>query len=305
MTEAKDGGAMPQAKQNEIKMKIKNTAMYNPESLSYIDVSEITDFSDLLAGCNIKNLNVLSTWNVSNGTNFSGMFSDCPYIESLDGLENWDMSEALELSEMFFGCRKLHSLLPLSKWNTSKCMFFCSTFSRCGFKNLNGLENWKVCGILEEMFEGNIDLESIEALKNWNFYENYAGRSLEEYHINRITFFNTNYLNSNYILVLSKMFYRCFELKTLKGLEKWDVSGCKAFDEMFRGCKQIDSLEPLKYWNVCDGEYFSKMFLECKKIDSIKWVNNWDMSNCKSICSIFDSNELENELSYKTSYINR
>lgn len=43
---------------------------------NYIDVSRITDFSNLFECVDLGNIDI-SEWDVSNGKNFSGMFKDC------------------------------------------------------------------------------------------------------------------------------------------------------------------------------------------------------------------------------------
>jgi hypothetical protein len=43
---------------------------------NYIDVSRITDFSNLFECMDLGNIDI-SEWDVNNGKNFSGMFKDC------------------------------------------------------------------------------------------------------------------------------------------------------------------------------------------------------------------------------------
>ena len=46
------------------------------EGLKYLDVKEINNFSGIFVGClSLSNLKPIQNWNVSNGTNFSNMFS--------------------------------------------------------------------------------------------------------------------------------------------------------------------------------------------------------------------------------------
>jgi len=133
-----------------------------------IDVSQITDFSNLFGGrlkpkgyieisewdvsngvyfqnmfrsCRSFNAD-LSKWNVSKGRRFDAMFERCNAFNS--DLSNWDVSKARNMSHMFEECREFNS--DLSGWNVSNVedmsyMFWFCTKLQCD------LSNWDVSNV--------------------------------------------------------------------------------------------------------------------------------------------------------------
>ena len=48
----------------------------------------------MFIGCSLLNdIKPLENWNVSYGTNFSGMFSACSSLKDINPLKNWKLSE--------------------------------------------------------------------------------------------------------------------------------------------------------------------------------------------------------------------
>ena len=48
-------------------------------------------------GCSsLSNIKPLEKWNVSNGTNFSGMFRGCSSLSDIKSLENWNVSNGTD-----------------------------------------------------------------------------------------------------------------------------------------------------------------------------------------------------------------
>ena len=100
-----------------------------------IDVSNISDFSQLFNGKQRAKTIDISCWDMSKCTSFEGMFSGClelrtiylnpnkkicpktldfmffacPKLENIDFIKNIDMSDSPSCAGMFMGCRKLSS----------------------------------------------------------------------------------------------------------------------------------------------------------------------------------------------------
>ena len=94
-----------------------------------LDVSRITDLSDLFYGYNsIKTLDI-SGWKTSEVNNIAGMFYNCEKLESLD-ISRWDISNVKDMSFMFNDCFNLKDL-DLSGWKTSNIEDTSWMFFRC------------------------------------------------------------------------------------------------------------------------------------------------------------------------------
>jgi surface protein len=47
------------------------------------------------------------------------MFGSCIYLQNIDGLRNWDVSNGKDFSFMFSYCEKLKNIDGLRNWNVS------------------------------------------------------------------------------------------------------------------------------------------------------------------------------------------
>ena len=56
------------------------------------------------------------------------MFSNCSSLSDIRALENWDVSNGNNFSYMFSGCKSL-SNVKIEKWDLSKCTNFTCMFT--------------------------------------------------------------------------------------------------------------------------------------------------------------------------------
>ena len=73
-------------------------------NLNDIDVSQITDMSDLFVGLDPHNIDI-SEWDVYNVIDMLYMFDGCENFNC--DLSKWDVSNVIAMSGMFYGCKSL------------------------------------------------------------------------------------------------------------------------------------------------------------------------------------------------------
>lgn len=113
---------------------------------SNLDVSNVTNMSDMFSNTSISDLTPLANWDTSKVTDMRGMFEDNS-ISDLKPLANWNVSNVTDMSEMF-AANSINNLTPLANWDTSKVTNMIAMFaSNPNIIDLRPIANWNISGI--------------------------------------------------------------------------------------------------------------------------------------------------------------
>ncbi|WP_086269899.1 DarT ssDNA thymidine ADP-ribosyltransferase family protein, partial [Campylobacter devanensis] len=132
-------------------------------NLGDIDISAITDMSELFYKIERKDFSGIESWDVSSVTNMSEMFAYCNNFNQ--PLNNWDVSSVTDMSGMFINCYNFNQ--PLNNWDVSSVANMSEMFAYC--KNFNQpLNSWDVSSVanMRMMFAGCKDFN--QPLNNWD-----------------------------------------------------------------------------------------------------------------------------------------
>ena len=156
--------------------------------LSTWETSECTTLSAMFSFCsNITDLN-LSGWDTSNVTDMRSMFSGCSSLTSLD-VTNFNTSNVTDMRNMFQNCSNITDL-SLSGWDTSNVTSVENMFYNC--LKLTSLDlsgsDFSQCKTFTNMFTDALvrDKSTVLKIKNMSDYKNFTQKGMLDF-VNDIT----------------------------------------------------------------------------------------------------------------------
>ena len=129
---------------------IKYISYIDPNTdLNWIDVSNITDMSELFYRLNVTTNFDVSKWDVSHVETMKGMFSNC--IGFNCDISKWNVSSVKNMSYMFYKCHSFNQ--DLSQWDVSGVKDMEYMF--CESNMSHDISNWDVSSV--EFYRGFAD----------------------------------------------------------------------------------------------------------------------------------------------------
>lgn len=242
---------------------------------------------------NVKKLDV-SKFDTSNVTDMYGMFQYCKSVSSLN-LSSFNFSKVTNISYMFnvynasYGA-KLNSLTFPDVVDLRKCTNFSYLFQNCNvLKSINGcqINNWQIDGTkittLSNAFN-NAGLEEID-MSNWELSYNslninniFSNSKANKIKVPKIT--------ATGLTVITEPFYYCQQLRTIEGLENWNIPNVTSLYRSFYSCANLTSLD-LSSWNLTlkQSQY---TFQGCSKLMRLD-IRGLDYTGCTSYANLLTS----------------
>ena len=252
-----------------------------------LDVSNVTDMTDMFQSNQISDLNSLANWNVSNVTNMNRML-DGNQISDLSPLAKWDVSHVTDMEDMFSN-NQISDLSPLANWNVNNVTDMAYMFQSNQISNLNPLAKWDVSHVtdMEAMF-GNNQISDLSPLANWNV--NNVTNMGDMFSENQISDLSplANW-NVNNVTNMSDMF-TINQISDLNPLSNWEVDHVTDMTNMF-AINQISDLSPLSNWNVNNVTNMRIMFWN-NQISDLSPLSNWHTDNVTDMNSMFANNQI-------------
>lgn len=292
--------------------------------LSYWDVSEVTNMSQMFNGfgkrarlnlrgwdtSKVKNMaemfngdekhnengiaeiTGISGFNTSEVVNMQGMFQSTR-LTSLD-LSNWDVSNVSVMERMFAEARNLTSL-DVSGWDTYSVTSMYRMFAGCNeLTNITGVDGFNTFNVadMSHMFANTSKLPSLE------FVENFDVHNVNDFSYMFASYYWSNPprygedenedRKANYVYDLTKGFQS--PLVRNIDLSSWDTSKAEAMDGMFANFR--GTISNISNFDVSRLVSAISMFYSAG-VESLD-LSNWNTVSLKSASSMFYSRYIKN-----------
>ena len=225
--------------------------------LNRLVTTQVTDMSELFfLGFDNNDLPIpnyfnqdISSWDVSNVTNMSGMFL---YAESFNQpIVNWDVSNVTDMSSMFYVANTFNQ--PIGNWNTGSVTDMAAMFIIAQSFN-QPIGNWNTSNVtnMRLMFYGAQSFN--QPIGNWN---------------------TSNVTN------MERMFYLAQEFNQPIG--NWNTSNVTNMSGMFFSAQSFN--QPIGDWNTGSVTDMTAMFFITQSFNQD--ISNWDVSNVTNMSGMF------------------
>lgn len=124
-----------------------------------------------------------------------------------------------------------------------------------------------------------IDFNDIDVSKITAFFDEAKYKGIFEK--TKFAYIDVSEWNVSNVEEMSRMFYKCKNLKSVGDISNWVVSNVKHMGNMFRECENLIFIGDLSNWDVSRVESVNYMFRDCINLKSIGDISGWDVSKVK------------------------
>lgn len=270
-----------------------NGTPYQVMDLTNLDVSGVTNASQMFASSLVQRIIGLDHWDTSKITSMGSMFWNCNNLTYVGDLSNWNVSNVINTSQMFLGTGKLASVGDLSKWDMSKNTNMSYMFAGAGsLVDLGNLNNWDTSKVtdMKNMFFDAKSLRNIGDVSNWDtsnvtdmqFMFNGAG--------SLTNIGNLDNWNTGKVTNMQYMFNGAQSLQNIGALDKWQVGNVINMQHMFDSMSSITTLGDLSNWDTSKVTDMNHMFNNDFKLQHVGLLNHWNTGNVTNMDHMFFDN---------------
>lgn len=220
--------------------------------------------------------------NVSKMTNASDLFRGCENLESIN-LSNFDTSRVTKMTNMFYGCTNLKSV-DVSNFDTSRVVNMAGMFEGCQSLKVLDCSNFKTYNVrnMSNMFHNCSSLVSLN-VRGFNT-NNVVDMTNMFRHCTNLTDLDISGFRTANLEDMQYMFCDCSSLKSLN-ISKFDTGSVYFMTGVFWGCSQLVSLN-VSGIDTSNVWWFDSMFSGCSSLKSLD-IGEFDTSNASSMASMF------------------
>ena len=224
------------------------------------NLTGVSDFSNMFMNCTILNGPAnINSWNMSNATNLSFMFSSAHAFNQ--NINSWNVGNVTNMAKIFSGQSPMVFNQPLNNWDVANVTDMNHMFERASFFNQD-IGNWNTSNVtnMAGMFANCQDFN--QPLNNWN---------------------------TSSVTNMQAMFANCHDFN--QPLNNWNTTNVSNMHSMFRGASQFN--QPLNNWNTSNVTNMAGMF---KLTDQFNQnIENWNVSQVTDMESMFEAALLFNQ----------
>jgi surface protein len=249
---------------------------YGCTNLDLTSVSDVLNFGNctncelMFSGYNFSTINNINSWDVSNVTNMSFMFSDAILFNQ--NLNSWNVSSVTDMSFMFYNANSFNG--NIISWNVTNVTNMNSLFLNATPFNQN-IGSWNVSSVTDmvNMFSATAFNQNIGA---WNVSSVINMSTI----FGGATAFNQNISSWNVSNVanMNNMFLSATSFN--QNIGAWDVSSVTSMVNMFNGATAFN--QDIGAWDISNVTNFTNFMLgksftnySSANLDAI--YNNWSL----------------------------
>ena len=228
---------------------------------------------------------------INEPTDLSEMFYKCDCLSKINIINKWNTSNVVSISGMFNGCRALEKLPDISELVTNKITDLSSMFEECiTLVDIPDISKWNVENVtnMKDIFNGCESLENLD-LSGWNPNKLEVIESMFQDCYNLTSLKGLDKFDTSKVTNMNYVFQNCKTLIEIAGIYGWNTQKVTSFSNMFDGCESLIELPNLSKWETKTATRMDYMFSNCTNLEEIQYISEWNVENVIDMNSMFEN----------------